>query len=326
MRRREFITLIGGAAAWPLAARAQQPGMPVIGFVNTGTAAANTPYVALFRQTLNEAGFIEGRNVAIEFRWAETRPERYTPLITDLVQRRVAVILAGGGSPLALAAKAATTTIPIVFMIGADPIEVGLVLSLNRPGGNVTGVTGSSPALLGKQIDVLRKLVPAASEFGYLINPVNPVIRNSVTAVDQAVRTLGWKVTHFSVQSAGEFDKVFATLAERQIKALLVADDPLFHNNPQQLAVLAARDRIAGLYIFREHPEAGSLASYGPNRMDNWRQASLYVARILKGEQPADLPVQQPTKFDFVINLKTAKALGLTIPPRVLAIADEVIE
>jgi putative ABC transport system substrate-binding protein len=325
MRRREFLTLVGGAAAgWPVAARAQQAGMPVIGFVNTGTPAAYAPYVALLRQTLNEAGFVEGRNVAIEFRWGETRAERNAALVADLVQRRVAVIFAGGGVQLALSAKAATTTIPIVFAIGADPVEAGLVGGLSRPGGNVTGVTGATVDLVGKQVDVLRKLLPAASEFAYLFNTASPGARSTVAGVDQAARALGWKVT--SVRSASEFDKVFATLAERKISALLVQDGPIFNSNPQQLAVLAASHRVAGLYIFRDHPEAGSFASYGPNRMELWRQASLYVTRILKGEKPADLPVQQSSKFEFVINLKTAKAIGLTVPPDILTVADEVIE
>jgi putative ABC transport system substrate-binding protein len=328
IKRRDLITLLGGAAAaWPLAARAQQTSVPVVGFVNTGMAAANVPYVALLRRTLNEAGYVEGRNLAIEFRWAEARPERYAALVAELLQRRVALIVAAGGSPLALAAKAATATIPIVFIIGADPVEVGLVGSLSRPGGNVTGVTMAVSAdLIGKQVDVLRKLVPAASEFAFLFNPGNPVGPNNVAGVDQAARALGWKVTHFSARSAEEFDKVFAILAERQINAVLVEDQPLFNNNAQQLAVLAALHRIAALYIFRDHPEAGSFASYGPNRMEMWRQASLYVARILKGERPADLPVQQPAKFEFVINLKTAKALGLDVSQDMLSIADEVIE
>jgi putative ABC transport system substrate-binding protein len=254
--------------------------MPVIGFVHTGRAAANVPYVALLRRTLNEAGYVESRNLAIEFRWAEARPERYGALVAELLQRQVTVIVAAGGSPLALAAKAATATIPIVFIIGADPVEVGLIGSLSRPGGNVTGVTMAVSAdLVGKQVDVLRKLVPAASEFAFLSNPENPVGPIIVAGVDQAAHALGWKITHVSARSAQEFDEVFAILAERQINALLVEDQPLFNNNAQQLAVLAALHRIAALYIFRDHPEAGSFASYGPNRMEMWRQASLYVTR-----------------------------------------------
>ncbi len=326
MKRRKFITLLGGAAAWPLAAWAQQPRVPVVGFVHAGTAAAMSAYVAVFRQTLNESGYVEGRNVAIEFRWAETRPERYAAFLADLVQRRATVIVAAGASSLALAAKAATTTIPIVFIVGTDPVELGLVRSLSRPAGNVTGVTMAAYNLLGKQVDVLRKLVPAATEFAFLLNPAGLISRDNAADVDQAARALGWKVTHFSARSAGELDQVFTTLAERNISALLVQDDALFNNNAQQLAVLAASHRIAALYIFRDHPEAGSFASYGPNRMEMWRQASLYVARILKGERPADLPVQQPTKYEFVINLKTAKAIGLTVPPDILTVADEVIE
>ena len=325
-RRRDFITLLGGAAAWPVAARAQQPAMPVVGFVSTGIEAAQAPTVALLRRTLNEAGYVEGRNVAIEFRWGEARPERYASLVAELVQRRVAVIIASGGSPLALAAKATTTTIPIVFIIGADPVEAGLIGSLAHPGGNITGITMASADLLGKQVDVLRKLVPAASEFGYLSNSAGPTWQINVNNVDQAAHALGWKVTHVSARSTSEFDKVFTALAQRNITALLVQDDPVFNNNRQQLVVLAASHRIAALYIFRNHPEAGSFASYGPNQVEMLRQADIYVTRILKGEKPANLPVQQPTKFEFVINLNTAKAIGLTVPPDVLTLADEVIE
>jgi putative ABC transport system substrate-binding protein len=264
--------------------------------------------------------------VAIEFRFAETRPERYAPLVAELIQRRVAVLIASGGSPLALAAKAATNTIPIVFVIGADPVEAGLIGSLAHPGGNVTGITMASADLLSKQVDVLRKLVPAASEFAYLSNSTGPTWQINVNGVDQAARALGWKVTHVTARTPEEFDKVFAALAQRNITALLVQDDPIFNNNPQQLAVLAAAHRIAALYIFRDHPQAGSFASYGPNRVEMLRQADLYVARILKGEKPADLPVQQPSRFEFIVNLKTAKAIGLTVSPDILTIADEVIE
>jgi putative tryptophan/tyrosine transport system substrate-binding protein len=325
MRRRDFITVPSGATvAWPLALRAQQRGVPVVGYVSAGTEAEQAAFVAQLRRTLSEGGFIEGRNIAIEFLWAEMRPERYAALVGELVQRRVTVIMAVGGSPLALAAKAATTAIPIVFSIGADTVAVGLVKSLNLPGGNITGVTLDSPALLSKQVDLLRKLVPGASEFAYLSNPAN-LVGNARAVVDQAAHWLGWKVTHFTAQSA-EFERAFVNLDERKISALLVQDDPIFNNNPQQLAVLAASHRIAALYFFREHPQAGSFASYGPNRLETRRQASLYVTRILKGEKPADLPVQQPSKFEFVINLKTAKAIGLSVPPDILAVADEVIE
>jgi putative ABC transport system substrate-binding protein len=327
MRRRDFITLLGGAAAaWPLSARAQQAGVPVIGFVNTGTAAAYASYVALLRRTLNEAGYVEGRNLAIEFGWADTRSERLSALVAALLKRRVTMIVATGGSPAALAAKAATSTTPIVFIIGADPVETGLIGSLRRPGGNITGVTMTSVDLLGKRVDLLRKLVPAASEFAHLVNPANPATTAALARVDQAAGALSWKVAHFSAQGAEEFDKVFATLAERKINALLVEDEPLFNSYPQQLAVLAASHRIAGLYASRDFPEAGSFASYGANRIETWRQGSLYVVRVLKGEKPADLPVQQPSKYEFVINLKTAKAIGLTVPPDILTVADEVIE
>jgi putative ABC transport system substrate-binding protein len=329
MRRRDFITLLGGAAAWPVAARAQQSAVavPVVGFVHALTPGAIAPLLAVFRRTLNEGGYVEGRNVAIEFRWAEARPERYAALVADLVQRRPTVIFAAGSSLVAQAAKAATTAIPIVFAIGDDPVESGLVASLSHPGGNVTGFTMDSPPLLGKQVDVLRKLVPGASEFAYLFNPANsPSATRGLAVVDQAARALGWKVTQLSVQSTGDLSQVFTTLAERKINVLLVQDGPLFNNNLQLLALLAASHRIAALYIFRDHPDAGSFASYGPNRVEVWRQASLYVTRILKGEKPANLPVQQPSKFEFVINLRTARAIGLTVPPDILTVADEVIE
>jgi putative ABC transport system substrate-binding protein len=325
MRRRDFITLLGGAAAaWPVAARAQQTALPVIGFVDSGTATAEAPYVALFRQTLNEAGYFEGRNVAIEFRWAETRSERIPALIADLVRRRVSVIFASGGSQVALPAKRATTAIPIVFVIGADPVEAGLVDSLSHPGGNLTGATVASPILIGKQVEALRRLVPAAGEFAFLVSESRR--GDFPEEVDKAAKALNWKVTHFSARDAGEFDRIFEAIAERHIKALLVQDTALFNSNREQLAVLAARYRIAGLYVFSDHPAAGSFASYGPRPADTMRQASLYVVRILKGEKPADLPVMQPTKYELVINLKTAKTIGLDIPETMLALADEVIE
>jgi putative ABC transport system substrate-binding protein len=326
MRRREFITTLGGAAAWPLAARAQRPTMPVIGLVGSGTATAEAAYVALFRQTLNEAGYFEGRNVRIEFRWAETRSERIPALIDDLVRRRVSVIFAFGGLQVALPAKRATATIPIVFTVGGDPVESGLVESLSHPGGNLTGATVASPILIGKQVEVLRKLVPAASEFAFLVSEGSATAASVRKQADEAAQALNWKVTHFHAMVAGEFDRIFETMAERHIKALLVQDQSLFNNNREQLAVLAARYRIGGLYIFRDHPAAGSFASYGPSPVDNLRQASLYLVRILKGEKPADLPVMLPTTYELVINLKTAKAIGLDIPPTMLALANEVIE
>jgi putative ABC transport system substrate-binding protein len=326
IRRREFITLVGSTAAWPLAARAQQPALPVIGLAGSGTATAEAPYVALFRKTLNEAGYFEGRNVAIEFRWADARAERIPALVADLVRRRVSVIFAMGGLQVALPAKRATAVIPIVFAVGGDPVEAGLVESLNHPGGNLTGATVSSNILIGKQVEVLRKLVPSASEFAFLFAEGTATAMSVRKQADEAARALNWKVTHFGAMKAGEFDAIFQAMGERGIRALLVQDQSLFSNNREQLAVLAARHRIAGLYIFRSYPEAGSFASYGPSATDNVRQASIYVVRILKGEKPADLPVMLPTKYELVMNLKTAKAIGLDIPPTMLALADEVIE
>ena len=289
MRRRDFITLLGGAAALPITARAQQSTMPVIGLVGSGTATTQALYVALFRHVLNEAGYFEGRNVTIDFRWAEARPERIPELVADLVRRRVSVIFALGGLQVALPAKRATTAIPIVFAVGGDPVEAGLVESLSHPGGNLTGTTAASPILIGKQVEVLRNLVPAAGEFAYLVNRASLLAVNLTAEVDKAAKALNWNVTHFSAVDAGEFDRIFEAMAERRIQALLVQDQALFSSNREQLAVLAARYRIAGLYIFREHPAAGSFASYGPIQAEGVRLASLYVVRVLKGEKPADL-------------------------------------
>ena len=327
IRRRQFITLLGGAGvAWPLAASAQQPAMPVIGLLNANSEQALAPLLAIFRKTLGEAGYVEGRNVAVEYRWADGQAERFPGLVSDLVRRRVSVILVGGGSDIALVAKAATSTIPIVFNVGTDPVAVGLVASLNRPGGNITGFTLISYDVRQKQVEVLRKLVPSANVFGHLVTSQGSRTASDVADVEAAARTLRWPVKTFNATSAGDFDNVFADIAGQQIRALVVQDSSLFNSNAQHLAVLAARYRIAALYVFRDHPEAGSLISYGPSRTEAWRQTSLYVARVLKGEKPADLPVQQASRFEMVLNLKTAKAIGLDVPTEILAFADEVIE
>jgi putative tryptophan/tyrosine transport system substrate-binding protein len=327
MHRRSFLTLLGtSAAAWPLVAGAQQQAMPVVGLVNANSMQALAPYVDIFRKTLAEAGYFEGRNIAIEYRWADGHAERIPALVSDLVRRRVSLIYTGGAVGVALAAKAATSTIPIVFNIGGDPVAEGLVPSLNRPGGNLTGFTLISYDVRQKQVELLRKLMPSAKAFGHLVNSENSTTPGSVADVEAAARKLDWPVKTFNATNAHDFDKLFADMAAQQISALVVQDNNLFNSNAQHLSLLAARHRIAALYVFRDHPQAGSLISYGPSRPEAWRQCSLYVVRILKGEKPADLPVQQATRFELVINLKTARIIGLDIPTEILTLADEVIE
>jgi putative ABC transport system substrate-binding protein len=322
MHRREFLTLLGGAAAvWPLVAQAQQRHMPMVGFFNANSARAMAPYVDIFRRTLSDAGYVGGRNVVVDYRWGDGNLDRF-PALSDWVRRPVDVLFVSGGNPPVLAAKAATSTIPIVFVTGGDPVATALLASLNRPGGNVTGATVMGVA--HKQVDLLRKLVPTATVFGLLVNAEVP--STAVIDVTAAADALGWQLKVFRVARAGDFDKAFADMATQKIGAIVVQDNALFNNNAQQLALLAARYRIAALYIFRDHPEAGSLISYGATRTETWRQASTYVVRILKGEKPADLPVQQATRFEMVINLKTARAIGLDVPTEILTLADEVIE
>jgi len=328
MKRREFIALIGGAAmtAWPVAARAQQPAMPVVGFLNSRSVNEYGPHLAGFRQGLKSVGYVEGQNVAIEFRWAETRFDRLPALAADLVQRQVNVIFAGGGSVAALAAKAATGTIPIVFYIGIDPVAAGLVASLNRPGGNITGATLMSDELNTKRVQLLCELVPTTDVLAHLVDPAAPNMLNDAREVEVAARTLGRQVKTFSASNEEEIESAFAALAAQHVGALIVQDSPFFSDRLQRLAALAARFRIPTEFAFREFPSVGGLMSYGPNRVNNVRQVGAYVGRILKGEKPADLPVIQPTKFELVVNLKTAKSLSLDIPPTLLALADEVIE
>jgi putative ABC transport system substrate-binding protein len=326
IRRREFIVTLGGAAAaWPVAARGQQP-LPVVGFLNSGSLAGSAHLAAAFRQGLKETGYVEGQNVQIEYRWAEAQFDRLPALATDLVHRRVSVI-AGTTTPAALAAKAATSRIPIVFTTAVDPIAAGLVVSLNRPGGNATGVNNYVSALGAKRLELLHELVPNAAVIGMLVeNPIYPDAQSQWKDVKEAARITGQQVHAVNVSSDGDFNSAFVTLVGLNVRALLVAPDILFLTRRDQLVKLAARHGIPAIYSQREFVLAGGLIGYGPNVGDGYRQAGIYTGRILKGDNPSNLPVMQPTKFELIINLGTAKALGLEIPPKVLALADEVIE
>jgi ABC-type uncharacterized transport system substrate-binding protein len=325
MKRRDFITLLGGAAvAWPLVARAQQPAMPVVGFLDAGSAAERTQQVAAFRKGLAEAGYQEGQNVALEFRWAEGRYARFGELAADLVRHRVSVIVTPGGATAALAAKAATMTIPIVFGAGGDPVQQGLVASLNRPGGNATGVNFFTVELVAKRMQLLRELVPAAKRVAVLVNPTDP--EGYQTLHDMQAAAGGQHILIREVATGRDIDAAFASMAGEKADALFVAPGTFFNTRRVQLAVLAARHALPAIYPVRAYPEAGGLMSYGTDILDAFRQVGGYTARVLKGTKPADLPVLQSTKFELVINLNTARALGLDVPPTLLARADEVIE
>jgi putative ABC transport system substrate-binding protein len=326
-KRREFIALVGGGALLLAAkvkrARAQQATMPVIGFLDAASAAERTDFMAAFRQGLAEAGYVGGQNVAIEYRWAEGRFDRLPELAADLVRRRVSVIATPGTTAAALAAKAATATIPIVFGVGGDPVQLGLVASLNRPGSNATGVNFFSIELVAKRMQLLRELVPGAKHVAVLVNPTDRSNESTLRDVEAAV---GQQVLAFEAATGREIDTAFESLAREKVDALFVTGGAFFSARRVQFAVLAARYAVPASYSNREYVEAGGLMSYGPNFADTWRQVALYTARILKGAQPADLPVIQPTKFELVINLNTARALRFEVPPTLLASADEVIE
>jgi putative tryptophan/tyrosine transport system substrate-binding protein len=324
MNRRSLLSLIGGAAAWPVAARAQQPAMPIVGYLNGQSPDTEVTAVAAFRQGLTEAGFVDGRNVVIELHFAKNQPERLPMLAADLVRRQVAVIVTNGIAS-ALAAKAATTTIPIVFSTGGDPVNLGLVSSLNRPGGNLTGATNLGNALATKELQLMHELVPSAEAIAYLANPNNPNAESDTADVHAAARVLGLQVQVLNASTPGGIDTAFATLAQQRAGAVLIGVDPFLNGSFNQLAALAARYGVPTIGN-RTLVAAGGLMSYRPGTTDGFRQVGVYTGRVLKGEKPADLPVVQSTKFTLVINSKTAKVLDLTIPPGVLAIADEVIE
>jgi putative ABC transport system substrate-binding protein len=329
MRRRHFISLLGGAvAAWPHAVRAQQPAMPVIGFLHSASRESSVSFVAGLKRGLGEeAGFVEGRNVAIEYRWAEGLYERLPALAAELVRHPVSVLVAGGGPPSALAAKAATSTIPVVFSSGSDPVKLGIVESLNRPSGNITGVVHFYGALVAKRLELLRELVPGATAVGLLTNPSNPAeAEPDIKAAREAAHALRMELYVLPASNERDIDAVFATLSDRRLAGLVMGADPFLGSRRGQVAALAARHVMPVISNLREFAAAGGLASYGTSIADAYRQVGVYVARILNGAKPAELPVVQPVKFELIINLKTAKALGLDVPPSLLVRADEVIE
>ena len=326
MRRREFIALIGGAAAWPHGARAQQQALPVIGFLSGGAEGPLRSTTAAFHQGLGESGFIEGRNVEILYRWAETHNDRLPALAADLVRRRVAVIVATASPGAALAAKSATATIPIVFQVGVDPVEFGLVASISRPGGNLTGTSFLIQELVAKRLELLHQIAPTVTTIGFLVNPTMPGIETQIREAEVAARTLGVSLVVLNATTASEIEAAFTALVRQGIGALMTGSDALLFEHSSEVVALAARHATPAIYSYGVIVNAGGLISYGSIPEDSFRLVGVYAGRILKGEKPADLPVQQSTKFKLVINLKTAKALGLDVPASVLARADEVIE
>jgi putative ABC transport system substrate-binding protein len=325
MLRREVISLIGGAVtAWPLAAGAQQKAMPVIGYLVSGSPRPNAPNVAAFREGLSEAGYVEGKNVAIEYRWAEGNYDRLPPLAANLVDLKVDVMVAGGAA--VLAARDATSTIPIVFFGGGDPVAAGWATSLARPGGNLTGFSILVGELMPKRLELLSELVPQAGVIALLVNPNSAAAEGQTRDVQKAARAKGVQLSILKASTESEIDAAFASLVQLQAGALLVGADPFFNSRREKLVALSARFAVPAIYEWREFAELGGLISYGPSQMGLWRQVGIYAGRILNGTKPADLPVQQPTRFELVVNLKTAAALGLTVPPSILARANEVIE
>jgi putative ABC transport system substrate-binding protein len=330
MQRRKFIALLCGAAAssnlWPLPLSAQQPAQPVIGFLSSASPDLYANRLRAFRQGLKEAGYVEGQNVAIEYRWAESQNDRLPALAAELVQRHVDVIAAAGGTPSAVAAKAATATIPVVFGVAVDPVKIGLVASLNRPGGNLTGITNLNVEVGPKRLELLRELIPAATNIAVLVNPTSPIAEPFARAMQAAARTLGQQIHVQQASSEQDFDKVFADLARLRAGALVISPDVFFNTKIEQLAVLSLRHAVPAIFQYREFAAAGGLISYGSDETEYYRLIGIYAGRILKGEKPADLPVVQSTKVEMILNLKTAKALGITVPLPLLGRADEVIE
>jgi len=325
MRRREFIGLIGGLAARPMAARAQQPAMPVIGYLSSRSPSVAAALVLAFRKGLGEAGYVEGQNVTIEYHWAEGHHDRLSAIAADLVRRRVSLI-AATDTPAALAAKGATATIPIVFETAGDPVKLGLVASLNRPGGNITGSSQLSSELVSKRLGLLHDLIPSASTVGFLVNPVDPRTESLTAEMQEAGRMLGLQLHVMNASTEAEMDAAVASLSGLRLGALVVGTGDLFSRNSERLAASIARQEVPAIYQYREYAAAGGLISYGASLTDSYHQVGVYSGRVLKGEKPADLPVMRATRFELVINLKTAKALGLTVPPSLLVAADEVIE
>jgi putative tryptophan/tyrosine transport system substrate-binding protein len=324
LKRRQFITLLGGAAAWPLTARAQQPAMPIVGFVNSGSSVVS--WSNAFRKGLNETGYIEGQNVTVEYHWLEGQFDRLPSVMADLVRRQVAVIATPGGDYASLAAKAATSTIPIVFGVGGDSVRLGLVASLARPGGNATGVNYFTQELVAKRLGLLHDLVPKAVRIALLVNPANLPTAETIRDLTEAARVLGLQITTLNASTTGEIEAAFATLVRDRADALFVNADVFFTTQPVQIAMLAARYDIPAVYAHRAFAEAGGLMSYGPDVSETFRQVGVYTGQILKGEKPANMPVLQVTKIELVINLKTAKTLGMDVPLGLSAAADELIE